>query len=134
MNAVDTNVLIYARDPRDARKQRIAIDLLMSLMDGVLLWQVACEYLAASRKLAAFGHTDGVAFEDIQDLRLVWTLALPGWTTLERAMHLATTCSISTWDALVVAACLENDIETLHTEDLHPHLAFAPLKVINPFA
>lgn len=31
MNAVDTNVLIYAHDPRDARKQAAAIFLLDSI-------------------------------------------------------------------------------------------------------
>jgi hypothetical protein len=56
MNAVDTNVLFYARDPRDPRKQRIASDLVASLTDGALLWQVACEFLFASRKLEQFGY------------------------------------------------------------------------------
>jgi predicted nucleic acid-binding protein len=50
MNAVDTNVLIYAHDPRDPAKQNKAVTLIASLTDGVLLWQVACEYVAASRK------------------------------------------------------------------------------------
>jgi predicted nucleic acid-binding protein len=43
MNAVDTNILIYARDPRDPTKQALATALLSSLTDAVLLWQVACE-------------------------------------------------------------------------------------------
>ena len=45
MNAVDTNVLLYVHDPRDVTKQVTASNLLQSLADGVLLWQVACEYL-----------------------------------------------------------------------------------------
>jgi len=49
MNAVDTNVLIYVNDPRDPVKQALAASLVSSLTDGVLVWQVACEYLAASR-------------------------------------------------------------------------------------
>jgi predicted nucleic acid-binding protein len=49
MNAADTNVLLYVHDTRDATKQATASNLLQSLTDGVLLWQVACEYLAASR-------------------------------------------------------------------------------------
>jgi predicted nucleic acid-binding protein len=56
MNAVDTNVLLYVHDPRDATKQATAANLLQSLTDGVLLWQVTCEYLAASRKLVPFGY------------------------------------------------------------------------------
>jgi len=50
MTAVDTSVFLYAHDdPRDIRKQAIALSLLSSLNDGVLLWQVACEFLAAGR-------------------------------------------------------------------------------------
>lgn len=47
MNAVDTNVLIYVHDPRDREKQATADALVRSLIDGVLLWQVACEFIAA---------------------------------------------------------------------------------------
>jgi predicted nucleic acid-binding protein len=50
MRAVDTNVLIYAHDPRHPAKQATAISLIESLTDGALLWQVACEYLSASHK------------------------------------------------------------------------------------
>ena len=49
MRAVDTNVLIYVHDPRDLAKQTAAINLVESLTDGALLWQVACEYVASVR-------------------------------------------------------------------------------------
>ncbi len=74
MNAVDTNILFYARDPRDIRKQQIAIGLIDSLVDGALLWQVACEYLSASRKLEAFGYEPEHAVADILELRQGWTI------------------------------------------------------------
>ena len=57
MNAVDTNVLIYACDQSDVRRQRLALDLITSTPDCVLLWQVACEFIAASRKLNKQGFT-----------------------------------------------------------------------------
>jgi predicted nucleic acid-binding protein len=56
MNAVDTNILIYVNDSRDPSKREIASSLVASLTDGVLIWQVACEYLAASRKLEPLGY------------------------------------------------------------------------------
>ncbi|GCE61125.1 hypothetical protein MiAbB_03057 [Microcystis aeruginosa NIES-4285] len=56
MNAVDTNVLIYVNDSRYPSKQAIAASLVANLTEGVLIWQVACEYLAASRKLEPFGY------------------------------------------------------------------------------
>lgn len=52
MNAVDTNILIYVQDTRDPVKQAKAVELIDTLTEGVLLWQVACEYVAASRKPA----------------------------------------------------------------------------------
>jgi hypothetical protein len=58
MNAVDTNVLIYACDQTDVRRQRLALDLITTSPDCVLLWQVACEFIAASRKLNKQGFTD----------------------------------------------------------------------------
>ena len=77
MKAVDTNILIYLNDPRDLVKQAIAISLVSALTDGVLIWQVACEYLAASRKLEALGYDRAQAYQYIRDLQQVWYTALP---------------------------------------------------------
>lgn len=38
MIAVDTNVLIYACDKGDPRRQKIALDLIASATDGMLPW------------------------------------------------------------------------------------------------
>lgn len=57
MIAVDTNVLIYACDQADPRRQQIALDLVTNTEGGVLLWQVACEFVSASRKLSKQGFT-----------------------------------------------------------------------------
>jgi predicted nucleic acid-binding protein len=50
MIALDTNVLIYACDRADPARQEIALDLISNTTDAVILWQVACEFIAASRK------------------------------------------------------------------------------------
>ena len=57
MIALDTNVLIYACDRSDRGRQAQALDLIDRAVDGVLLWQVACEFIAASRKLSDQGFT-----------------------------------------------------------------------------
>ena len=49
MTGVDTNVLIYACDKGETSKQQRALEVISSVTDGVLLWQVACEFVAASR-------------------------------------------------------------------------------------
>ena len=134
MNAVDTNVLIYSRDPRDPRKQSVANSLLASFTDGVLLWQVACEYLAASRKLEQFGYDLTQALADVSDMRAAWLTVLPTWEVADRAERLLQKYSLSFWDALLVAACLEAGVTRLYTEDFDDSLRAEGLEVINPFA
>lgn len=107
MNAVDTNILIYARDPRDVRKQATAEALILSMVDGVLLWQVACEYLAASRKLERFGYDREQSIADLADMRHAWQTVLPSWDVLDGALRLLTKHPLSFWDATLIAACLE---------------------------
>jgi predicted nucleic acid-binding protein len=85
MTAVDTNVLFYAHDSRDRRKQRIAVDLIASISEGVLLWQVACEYLWASRKLESQGYSYADALADVRSIRRVWGTVLPVWEVLDRS-------------------------------------------------
>ena len=127
MNALDTNILLYAHGPRDATKQTIAVSLIQSLTDGALLWQVACEYLAASRKLEPFGYNRLRAWQDIQDLRRVWTIILPSWDVLDRAEKLMNAYSLSFWDAMIIAACLEGGVNRLYSEDFDAY----PLSLIH---
>ena len=61
MIAVDTNVLIYACDQADPKRQKVALDLITNAQDGVLMWQVACEFISASRKLHKQGFTSAHA-------------------------------------------------------------------------
>ena len=117
MNAVDTNVLIYARDPRDSVKQQRARALTSNLTDGALLWQVACEFIAASRKLTAVGYTQAQAWRELEQLRVLWKLILPSENVFVRAEQLTATQNFSFWDAMIVAACMEGSITRLYTED-----------------
>ena len=133
MNAVDTNILFYVHDPRDSTKQVIAASLVQSLTDGALLWQVACEYLAASRKLEPFGYKPSQAWQDIYDLRRVWTMIFPSWRVLEQAELLLNSYSLSFWDAMIVAFCLEGGVTRLYSEDFSAYPLINGLEIANPF-
>jgi len=85
MNAVDTNILIYAHDPRDPVKRSAALTLLASLDDAVLIWQVAAEYIAACRKLEPHGYSLAHGWHDIRSLRRNWSLLRPDWTAFDTA-------------------------------------------------
>ena len=133
MNAVDTNVLIYVHDPRDPLKQAIANSLVHSLSDGVLLWQVACEFIAASRKLAPYGFSREEAWQEINLLQSLWTTKLPRWSILQRAEALQVSHSLSIWDAMIVAACLEGGVACLYSEDFDAYSQVESLTLVNPF-
>lgn len=133
MNAIDTNILIYTHDPRDARKQQIAQDLIASLADGVLLWQVACEYIAASRKLVPLGYDQKQAWQDLSDLMRIWIPVSPTWQIMTGAELLLSQYNLSFWDAMIVAACLEAGVTHLYSEDFDNSAASTGLTVINPF-
>ena len=134
MNAVDTNVLMYVRDPRDPVKQIAAHRLILTLADGVLLWQVACEYISASRKLREFGFSRSDALDDVRDLQGPWRLVLPSRPTLEIAENLWGRYSLSFWDSMIVAACLHTGVERLYTEDFSAYPRIDSLEIVNPFA
>lgn len=132
MNAVDTNILIYVNDPRNPDKQAVAASLIPSLTEGVLLWQVACEYLAASRKLESLGYDRVQAYQYIRDLQQVWYTALPTWNVIDLAENLMSRFSLSHWDSMIIAACLEANVQRLYTEDFG-YSSIDGLEIINPF-
>jgi predicted nucleic acid-binding protein len=133
MIAVDTNVLIYACDQADPRRQNIALDLITNTQDGVLLWQVACEFLSASRKLGNQGFTSTHAWDRLAEFQDLLPLVLPTDANLVRAKALHLARGVSLWDALILAACAEAGIDTFYSEDLPGFDDFEGLKIVNPF-
>jgi predicted nucleic acid-binding protein len=134
MNALDTNVWLYSHDTRDPRKQALAQQLIAAVRPLALPWQVGCEFVAASRKLAAAGFTEAhawAALAAMQALADVILLPVPDlWTETQalQARH-----SLSFWDALLVGACLRDGVQVLYTEDMGAPRTIDRLSLVNPF-
>lgn len=133
MNAVDTNVLVYACDRRDPAKQAEAMALIKRLTDGVLLWQVATEFIAVSRKLAADGFTPDQAWRRLAEFASIFPLVVPSPSLLPVARRLHIEEAISFWDAMLYGACLTAGVKTLYSEDI-PGCVVSGLTIHNPFA
>lgn len=139
MNAVDTNVFVYALDADEPVKQAQAIDLLDQLIadtvETVLHWQVAVEYLSCLRRWESAGK---IVADDVEanliDLLATFRLVTPGRAVLDLSIDLCGRFSLSHWDSLLIAACLEAGVDTLYTEDMDAGTTFDTLKLINPFA
>jgi predicted nucleic acid-binding protein len=64
---------------------------------------------------------------------MLWTTQLPTWDILERAEELMQRYSLSSWDALIVAACLDGSVTRLYSEDFDASVQAEGLEVVNPF-
>lgn len=63
---------------------------------------------------------------------LIYVTALPTLSVIDRAEDLMTRFSLSHWDSMVVAACLEVNVQIIYTE-YFGYAAIDGLKIVNPF-
>jgi predicted nucleic acid-binding protein len=125
----DTNILLYLVSADDARADR-AETLLAA--GGTISAQVLNEFAAvALRKLALTPAEIGEALTPIQQLCRVAPLTA---ATFGRALALVERYRFSWYHALIVAAALDANCDTLYTEDLqHGQRIDRSLHVVNPF-
>lgn len=132
---IDTNVLVYAFDRSDPRRQALAAELLVGLLDqraAVLSVQVLREfYVVATRKIAApISHDQ--ACDIIRSLTVLHvvddTLAL-----FEEGLEVCQGHQLSLWDALIVVAARAGGCAVLYTEDLTHDQVINGVRVVNPF-
>lgn len=134
MNVLDTNIWLYSHDTRDPHKQAIAQQLIATIRPLALPWQVGCEFVAASRKLAAVGFTEAQAWSALTAMRtLADVILLPVLDQWPETQALQGRYSLSFWDALLVAACLHDGVKVLYTEDIGAPRAIDSLSLVNPF-
>ncbi len=132
---VDTNVLVYARDLTESRKQPIAqawIEHLWKTRQGRLSMQVLQEYYQVVTRRLKPGLPPDRAREDIRDL-MVWKPVAVDAGVLERAWSIEERLKLSWWDALIVGAAQQSGCQFLLTEDLQPGQDLAGVTAINPF-
>jgi predicted nucleic acid-binding protein len=134
MNAIDTTILIYRHDTRDAVKQAKARQLVNTARPLALPWQVGCEFIAASRKLRPLGFSEDDARDALADLQaMADEVLLPVTDLWAEARSLQARYSLSLWDALLVAACVRGGVQVLYTEDMGSPRTIDSLTLINPF-
>jgi predicted nucleic acid-binding protein len=131
---VDTNVLIYARDPAFPTKARQAQTWLSALAakdEAVLSPQIINEFVAVS--LRRFR----VPLQEIHaracDL-VSWCHASTDSATTLLAMRVQSEYRTSWWDALVVSSALGAGCRYILSEDMQPGMVFHDLTVVDPFA
>jgi predicted nucleic acid-binding protein len=133
MTAIDTNIWLYWHDTRDPVKQHRADQAIATTKPLALLWQVACEFIAASRKLAPLGFTEAQAWAALDDMtKLADQILLPVPDLWPETQLLQARYSLSFWDALLIAACQHGGVTVLLTEDIGAPRTINGLALVNP--
>jgi predicted nucleic acid-binding protein len=139
MNAVDTNVYVYALDADESVKQAKALDLFDRLMqrpaETVFLWQVASEFLNQLRRWESKGQlTPAVVETTFHHFLTMFPLRIPSERVFQLSFDLCSRFSLSHWDSMILAACKDVGVTTLYTEDLDAGTDYGGVTIVNPFA
>ena len=133
---VDTNVLVYSRDARNAAKHERArewVEFLWDTKRGRVSRQVLHEYyVTVTRKLRP-GLSTEEARSDVRAL-FHWLCAVDPELTIESAWICQDRCSLSFWDALIVGAAQSMGCGFVLSEDLPAGQELEGILVVNPFA
>ncbi len=133
---IDTNVLVYAHDRSETRKQPVAqalLDALWRNRTGALSTQVLQEfYVVATRKFDP--PMRRTAAREIVALYGEWLLVEVDVALILAASKLEERHAFSFWDALVVEAARRSGATRLLTEDLQAGRRIDGISIENPFA
>ena len=137
MNAefVDTNVIVYAYDKSDTRKQqkaRALLEVLWESKKGRLSIQVLQELYVVLTKKAPAVLSHEAAASIIADLGM-WDHHSPGLEDLLEATRIQKQYGINFWDAMIVTSASRMGCKVLWTEDLNHGKRYEGIEAINPF-
>jgi predicted nucleic acid-binding protein len=133
---IDTNILIYAYDARDAFKQRRAVDVMRTLQAsklGALSVQVLGEFYVNVTRKPLFPLT-------VEEARLSSVRLCRSWPVLDVTAHAyldalqgVSLFKLSFWDALVWATARNGGIGSIVTEDQEHLRLVGDVRYYNPF-
>jgi predicted nucleic acid-binding protein len=69
----------------------------------------------------------------IDDLLKAFPIALPSVNSVRLSLDLTKRHSLSHWDSMLVAACIDAGVDTLYSEDLSDGAVYDSMRVVNPF-
>jgi predicted nucleic acid-binding protein len=139
MNAVDTNVFVYAFDSDEPVKRAKADQLLDRLTqrpaETALLWQVASEFLNCLRRWESAGRMSAEDVEtSFREVVSLFAVRRPSVASFAISFDLRSRYSLSHWDSMLLAGCKEAGIDLLFTEDLDAGTDYDGVRIVNPFA
>jgi predicted nucleic acid-binding protein len=131
---LDTNVLVYAYDPGDPHKQRIAQDLVRRALAGDILvsTQVLAEFAATLlHKMKPAARPEDVAA--VLDVLGPIGVVVADADVVRRAVDVRAEYGLHFYDGMIVAAAERAGCERIWSEDLNASQKYFGIAVENPF-
>jgi predicted nucleic acid-binding protein len=126
---LDSNILVYLIDKDQVKKEKA---LALVHASNLISTQVVAENINAGIKKLKL--TKEETFIHARGLLNNFNLVLLHPSTFELAMMICIKYQLRYYDSLIVAAALENDCETLYSEDMQDGLVIeSKLTIVNPF-
>jgi predicted nucleic acid-binding protein len=134
---IDTNVLVYAHDRTDLRKQHRALAVLDRLAEtalGILSTQSLAEFCAVAMYKIPSPLSPEQAYAQVAHLMRVWpTVDITPQLVLE-AVRGVRDYQLSYWDAQLWAAASLNNVPLIFSEDFKPGATIEGVRFVDPFA
>jgi len=132
---IDTNVLVYAYDPTDPRKQRAGQELVRRALAGEILTstQVLAEFaVTLLHKLTPAAHPGDVTavLDALGPIRVI----LPDGDIVRRAVEVRAEYGLHFYDGMIVAAAERGGCWRIWSEDLNAGQEYFGISVENPFS
>ncbi|MBI4918697.1 PIN domain-containing protein [archaeon] len=136
---LDTNILVYAYDNTEDRKNEIALEIIEDCFGRggmfALCLQNICEFLCVvTKKMQNKMSPEEAEFlvKDITDFKNFKKIHYKIKTTL-KAAHLTQKYGLHYWDALIAATMIENEIYDIYTENTKDFSKIPGINAVNPF-
>jgi len=130
---IDTNIIVYANDARDKKKQAKAPAVITEQMKsgtGVISTQVLQEY--AHVALNKLHQRQDVVLRQLVLLEEL-TIIQQSPALIRRAVELKSAYQISFWDACIIGAAEDANCRVILSEDMNTGQFYSGIVMENPF-
>ena len=131
---LDTNILVYAYDPTDRRKQEIAQGLLLKGIEGACLLstQTLAEFSAVLLHKKSPPADPAAVRSALETLAPIPVIA-PDSATVRRAVEVRGEYGLHFYDGMMIAAAERAGCARIWSEDMNPGQIYFGVRVDNPF-
>jgi len=131
---IDTNIIIYANDQRDKKKQKKAINTIKTIMtsaSGTISTQVMQEYAYVA--LTKLRQAPDVVLRQLMLLE-TFEVIHQSPDQIRRAIEIMYVYKIGFWDAFIISNAEHANCLVIYSENLNPGQYYSGIKIMNPLA